>query len=70
MLDDDDRGDMEFSDDEGMLPDKPTFLGLFRPSLFKSLLPLSNVGPFSGSPSTHVTPLRTFGVHQSSASYS
>lgn len=35
--DDDERG-MEFSDDEDALPEKPTFTGLFRPSLFKALL--------------------------------
>lgn len=29
---------MEFSDDEDLLPDRPAFTGLFRPSLFKSLL--------------------------------
>lgn len=29
---------MEFSEDEDVLPDKPTFTGLFSPSLFKALL--------------------------------
>lgn len=38
LLDDDDHRDMEFSDNEGMLPDRPAFTGLFRLSLFKSLL--------------------------------
>lgn len=38
LLDDEDRRDMEFSDDEGMLPDRLAFTGLFHPSLFKSLL--------------------------------
>lgn len=30
--------DIEFSEDEGLLPDKPVFTGLFRPAVFKSLL--------------------------------
>lgn len=30
--------DIEFSEDEGLLPDAPAFTGLFRPSLLKSLL--------------------------------
>ncbi|XP_060550599.1 uncharacterized protein LOC117655455 isoform X2 [Pantherophis guttatus] len=30
--------DLEFSEDEGLTPDVPAFTGLFRPSLFKSLL--------------------------------
>lgn len=30
--------DIKFSEDEGLLPDALTFTGLFRPSLFKSLL--------------------------------
>lgn len=30
--------DIEFSEDEDLLPDTPAFTGLFRPSLFKSLL--------------------------------
>lgn len=30
--------DQEFFDDEGRVPDKPAFSGLFRPTLFKSLL--------------------------------
>lgn len=38
LLDDDDRGAMEFSDDEGLEPDKPSFTSLFRTSLIKSLL--------------------------------
>lgn len=29
---------IEFSDDEGILPDLPSFTGLFKPSLFKALL--------------------------------
>lgn len=29
---------IEFSKDEGLPPDKPVFTGLFRPSIFKSLL--------------------------------
>lgn len=37
-FDDDENRDMDFSDDKVMLPDKPTFTGLFRPSLFKYLL--------------------------------
>lgn len=30
--------DLEFSEDEGLPPEKPAFTGLFRPSVFKSLL--------------------------------
>lgn len=30
--------DIEFSEDGGLMPDTPSFTGLFRPSLFKSLL--------------------------------
>lgn len=33
-----DQGDPEFSDNEGVLPDRPAFMGLFCPSVFKSLL--------------------------------
>lgn len=35
---DEDQGDQEFSDDEGLIPDRPAFTGLFHPTLFKSLL--------------------------------
>lgn len=40
---DSDRGeadpeDLEFSEDEGLVPDAPVFSGLFRPALFRSLL--------------------------------
>lgn len=30
--------DIEFSEDEGLMPDSPAYTGLFRPALFKSLL--------------------------------
>lgn len=50
----DDPEDMEFSEDEGLLPDKLAFNGLFRPSLFKSLLHkakvTTNIGVSGPSP--------------------
>lgn len=45
---DDDLGDPEFSEDEGLLPDKPAFTGLFRPSIFKSLLHKAKVSTNMG----------------------
>lgn len=30
--------DIDLSDDEGLMPDQPAFVGLFRPQLFRSLL--------------------------------
>lgn len=30
--------EMEFSEDEGLLPEQPAFMGLFRPLIFKSLI--------------------------------
>lgn len=48
--------DFELSDNEEMIPDKPTFPGLFRPSLFKSLLHktkmATNMGQGLDQPST------------------
>lgn len=38
QFDEDENRDMEFSEDEDALPEKPTSTGLFRPSLFKALL--------------------------------
>lgn len=42
--------DLEFSEDEGLWPDRPAFTGLFRPSVFKSLLHkakvATNIGVF------------------------
>lgn len=32
------QGDQELSEDEDLAPDKPVFMGLFKPALFKSLL--------------------------------
>lgn len=30
--------DTDLSDDEGLMPDQPAFVGLFRPHIFRSLL--------------------------------
>lgn len=38
LWNEDDHREMEFSDDEGLLPDRSPLTQLFRPSLFKSLL--------------------------------
>lgn len=38
ILEEDYHGDLEFSEDEGMVLDTPASAGLFRPSVFKSLL--------------------------------
>lgn len=40
--------EFEFLDNEGMIPDKPAFPGLFRPSLFKSLLHKAKVATNMG----------------------
>lgn len=38
LSDEEGQKELELSEDEGMAPDHPTFMGLFRPALFKSLL--------------------------------
>lgn len=38
ILEEDYHGDLEFSEDKGMVADKVAFAGLFCPSVFKSLL--------------------------------
>lgn len=38
MLGEDDQLNQELSNDEGIIPDKLTFMGLFCPSLFRSFL--------------------------------
>lgn len=53
MLEDDYREDLEFSENEGLLPDRPVFTGLFHPSVFKPLLHkaklTTNIGVVEGS---------------------
>lgn len=39
--------DQELSEDEGLIQDKPAFSGLFRSTLFKSLLYKANMGGIS-----------------------
>lgn len=60
-LTDSDQGEdcpevLEFSDNEGLAPDVPAFIGLFRPALFKSLLHkarlTTNLGTVGEQPST------------------
>lgn len=46
--------DVEFSEDEGQPPEKPVFTGLFRPSVFKSLLNKAKMTTKFGDP--EVTP--------------
>lgn len=61
--------DLELSDDEGLMPDQPVFVGLFRPSLFRFLLfkakKAANMGgnqtmqeaaPGSGDPADSIIP--------------
>ncbi|XP_034296175.1 lamina-associated polypeptide 2, isoforms alpha/zeta-like [Pantherophis guttatus] len=52
--------ELEFSEDEGLAPDTPAFSGLFRPSLFKSLLhkarQITNMGAPPAEPSAASAP--------------
>lgn len=70
-LDDSDQGedcpeDIEFSEDEGLLPDTPAFSGFFRPSLFKSLLHKARVTTNLGTGDSHLSAAQSaLGPHDS-----
>ncbi|XP_070798961.1 uncharacterized protein [Pituophis catenifer annectens] len=49
-----DPSDMDLSDDADMPPDKPAFSGLFRPSLFKSLLHKAKLATNMADPAPQV----------------
>lgn len=48
--------DIELSEDEGMAPDTPSFMGLFRPSMFKSLLHKARFTANLGAPGVDSSP--------------
>lgn len=45
LLEEEVQKDLDLSEDEGLTPDHPAFAGLFRPTLFKSLLFSKEYGP-------------------------
>lgn len=48
--------DQELSDDEGLEPDQPSFVGLFKPQMFRSLLHKAQVTTGLGIPPTNPQP--------------
>lgn len=66
LQEDDYPEDFEFSEDEGLMPDRPAFTGLFCPSVFKSLLHkakvVTNIGvvdDLPDQPQGSAAPMRT-----------
>lgn len=51
ILEEDNIGEQELSEDETPIPDKPAFTGLFRPSLFKAILHKVKASTQEGTPS-------------------